>query len=223
LRERYIDPQYCSGDLLSSTIFGDTVQGFWSSRENKITFIRVTSSSSPNTWQTYVGYYNAGTQEFFRYFEGLPGTGATYFCHRFGWSAVSGSLYYDTTAITPTYFESGTWEANANGATGYLVASFNSDGQITGTFLGTAIAGGFWDITSQSVTFSIVSETDTPTTQQFYIGYLSEYSLFNTEQAITGYFIALAGTGATADVTEYGWQAFITLPSASTSTIPPTQ
>jgi len=217
-----------SGNLLSSSYLGNSIQGFWSAYENKITFIRLIGSA-PSTWQTYIGYHSnqgTGDENLFGYFDAYTGTGATYLFNRAGWSGFpepAGYLSFTPTPITPTVFTSGTWNCNSNGYTGYFYAYFNSDGSITGSFRGTTISDGFWNIQSRSVDFIIVTNPAVPTSQQIYHGYLEEYELFSTEQVLNGYFTALAGTGAVADVTEYGWQAYITLPSTSTGTAPPTQ
>jgi len=209
-----------SGNLVG-TFFGNTLRGFYSAHENKITFIRLIDVNSPSSWQTYIGYYHSrGSEEIFGYFEAF-GTPAF---NRIGWSAwkvTPDSLLLYATPQTPTSFLSGTWTSNSNGYTGNSIFTFLSNGNIIGNFLGSTIYGGFWDQASRSVVFVIETNTNDVTTQQFYRGYLTQYALGSSYQNIDGYFVALSGTGATADVTEYGWSASIQIPSASTGTLPP--
>jgi hypothetical protein len=214
-----------SGDLVDATFFGNPVEGFWSALENKITFIRLINTASINTWQTYVGYgfLNDGeTLTFAGYFDFFSGTGGTSLFNRAGWSATldDDGLFFETTPETPTYFDSTTWSLTSNGYTGTFVALFDSDGTLTGTFRGTPISDGFWNLQSQSVDFVIVTTNGVYTSQQVYHGWLSQYEQAGaTWQVIDGYFVALAGTGATASVTEYGWQAILELPGPTSPPI----
>jgi hypothetical protein len=50
---------FSAGDL-TGTIFGNTIQGFFSADENKITFIRVTTPNIVADWQTFVGKRGRG-------------------------------------------------------------------------------------------------------------------------------------------------------------------
>jgi len=201
-----------SGNLVSATFFGSTAVGFWSSYENKLTLVRVITAGTPNTWQTYVGYYfdgQWGEPTLVGYFDAFSGTGATSTLNRLGWSAIPSGP--STTPVSATAFTSGTWTATSNGYIGSnveLIVTF-SGGAITGSLLGTTIQSGFYNQASQSVTF-ILATPGSPTTQQLYFGYLQQYIEDGYEyQELDGYFVALAGTGAVADITEYGWQAYI--------------
>jgi len=214
-----------SGDL-TGTFLGNTILGFWSASEYKITFIREIGSTAPS-WQIYVGYYaQTGPATFNGYFDAYSGTGATALIPRYGWTAVletSTGLYFTPSPLPPTTWQSGTWTASSNGYTtgGTTTFTFGSGNVLTGTFLGSTIQSGFWDSATQTVQFIILTNTNLPSTTQHYHGYFSQYSTFNTFQSFSGYFVAFQGTDATATATEYGWQATIALPS--TSTVPPTQ
>jgi len=212
-----------STGVLTGTLYGATITGFFSSYENKITVIREISGGAAN-WQTYVGYLNSGNT-FFGYFEAFSGTGATNYINRLGWSAslvTSSTFDYQApfNSTTPTTIYSGSWTTSSNGYTGTSSFSFNSNGQITGSFLGSTIQSGFWNLQTQSVVFEILTNPSDPTTLQLYRGYLSQYTQLYNYQSLNGNFIALAGTGASQDKTDYGWQAIYQLPSVAP---PPTQ
>jgi hypothetical protein len=214
----YIGEVDTSGDLLDATFFGQTVEGFWSEYENKITFIRVITAGAISSWQTYVGFYYVNSATGYAtlsgYFEAFPGTDATYLVNRFGWTASLGSLGSTTPILNPSSFATGTWTVNANGYANNLVLDYSSGpssgGTLTGTWGSVSISTGFYNIQSQSIVYPVDNNDAYPTNQQIYYGYLSEYETSSgaVYQALSGYFVAFAGTGATADVTEYGWSAY---------------
>lgn len=204
---------------LTGTLLGNAIIGFWSSYENKITFVRLINNQA-NTWQVYVGYQSSAG--ILGYFDAYSGTGASAAATRYGWSAIletqSGLYFAPTPDAASTWVTSVVWTATSNGYTGGTTTFvFGSNGILSGSFLGSTIQAGFWDSTSGEIVFLIITNSNALSVQHYH-GYFSQYS--NT-QVFNGYFVALAGTGATADVTEYGWQAYYSIPS--TATLPPIQ
>ena len=74
------------GNLTGSTIYNNEIVGFWDEESRKITFIRVTDKTKPNTFQIYTGYL-MGTATIAGSFEAFQGTGGAAKRNVFGWFA----------------------------------------------------------------------------------------------------------------------------------------
>jgi len=197
--------------LLYGTFYGVNIYGTWSTTENRISLLRLIDAT-PGDWQEYIGYYNAGTNQIQGYFIAFYGTGGTPTVHRVPFVATPGSTLPSYTFETATYVQNGAWQANSNGYTGTFSVSCSSAGALTGTFLGSTIQSGYCDVTTREFSWIIVTANtgSSPSTTQVYTGYLTQYTDgFNTYQLLAGYFTAYPGTGATADVADYGWSAEI--------------
>ena len=82
---------------LNGTVYGQAIEGFWDDRSQKITFIRVTSTTDPSRLQIYTGFQfktppNPGGGQNFSYtlsgyFEAFAGTGAVAHRTLYGWYA----------------------------------------------------------------------------------------------------------------------------------------
>ena len=88
---------------LNGTVYGQAIEGFWDDRSQKITFIRVTSTTDPSRLQIYTGFQfktppNPGGGQNFSYtlsgyFEAFAGTGAV--AHRtLIWLVCFGECYW---------------------------------------------------------------------------------------------------------------------------------
>lgn len=115
----------------------------------------------------------------------------------------------------------GTWQINGNGWRGELViTSVDAQGNLSGTVFGDQIQG-FWDETSQMITFARSLNPAKPFALQVYTGfhYDANQSLFPAGGAIeppeppfqfrmlNGSFEAFAQNGGVASRTTYGWMA----------------
>jgi len=198
--------------LLYGTFYGVNIYGTWSTTENRISMLRLIDTT-PGDWQEYIGYYNAGTGEIQGYFIAFYGTGGTPTVHRVPWVAtLSSSTPPSYQFEVATSIQNGAWTANSNGYPGTFSVTCSSAGALTGTFLGSTIQSGYCDVTTREVSFIIVTANSgsSPSTTQVYTGYLTQYyDGLNTYQLLAGYFTAYPGTGATADVADYGWSAEI--------------
>jgi hypothetical protein len=116
---------------------------------------------------------------------------------------------HERAAFTPPL---GTWEVNASGDRGPLqLVSVGPQGELRGTLFGTEIVG-FWDERAQQVTFVRVVKPADPSTTQLFTGYLFRTpgglrGVGHATYTLAGSFTALAGTGATAAQSAYGWYA----------------
>jgi hypothetical protein len=99
---------------------------------------------------------------------------------------------------------SGSWNMDANGFTGTL--SLNPPdgaGNLTGTMFGQPIIG-YYDSTSQKITFMRETNRRILDTVQVFTGYLFHTGSVND---LAGSFVAFNGTGASAGESEFGWFA----------------
>ena len=104
----------------------------------------------------------------------------------------------------------GTWDVNANGFKGVLsIPSIDAQGNLaaTSTIFGQRILG-FWNASTQMLTFMRITTASDPTTFQVFTGYLMQ------PQPGTGFVVSLAGsfeafvgTGGSAQRPLYGWYA----------------
>ena len=92
-----------------------------------------------------------------------------------------------------------------------------TDGRLTGTVFGNQITG-FWNEATRTVTFFREPPGATPNygAVQVYTGYLFQNPRVpvgseNVTLTLAGSFVALAGSGGTAQRTVYGWYAQISL------------
>jgi|SRR5580765_4044175 len=82
-----------AGNLLpSSTVYGQSIFGFWDDRSGKLTFMRLIDPAVPSSFQIYTGYLmepqpNASLA-FAGSFEAFAGTGAVAERVIYGWYAV---------------------------------------------------------------------------------------------------------------------------------------
>jgi len=204
-----------SGNLVSSTFFGTAITGFWSASQNKITFVR-SAGTSPG-WQTYVGYlYPSGSNYLLGGYFDFWGQGP-YFV-RTGWQAINAPATITVSPLVSSGAPPDTYSANSHGYTGTAVFNFPSNnlaGTFTGTWLGQTIQVGYYDPKANTVVFYIVDGT-TPSQLQIYHGWITTYTRPLADDAaqyyfeIDGYFQAFSGTGATAEVPDYGWNALFT-------------
>ncbi len=83
--------------VLEGTVFGNQIEGFWDDRSQKITFLRVPPSGTPNAIQVYTGFLfqnprNPGggdnvTFTLTGFFEAFAGTGGNAERTLYGWFA----------------------------------------------------------------------------------------------------------------------------------------
>jgi hypothetical protein len=93
-----------------------------------------------------------------------------------------------------------TWRVNGNGYTGDLTLRADPAGKLTGTIYNDPI-NGFWDETSQKITFIRMHQGAHPSTAQVWTGYL----FGNPRQStLAGSFEAFS---ATAERSLFGWYA----------------
>jgi hypothetical protein len=80
-----------NGNLVGSTVFGQSIVGFWDEAAEKITFIRVIDQADPSTYQIFTGYrmdpQPGLTLAMAGSFEAFQGTGATAERVLYGWFA----------------------------------------------------------------------------------------------------------------------------------------
>jgi len=120
-------------------------------------------------------------------------------------------LMLPTIQITYAVLPTGNWNINGNGFRGDLVInSVDSAGRITGTVYNGQTIIGFWDESSQKITFMRIIEPSDPSTFQIFTGYLfRNCDTGGCLYTLAGSFEAFAGTGAVAQRTLYGWFAQI--------------
>ncbi len=110
----------------------------------------------------------------------------------------------------------GTWNMNGNGYQGQLiVTSVDAQGNLNGTVYNNPIQG-FWDESSQKITFMRIITASDPSRLQIYTGYLFKTpprprAGQNFTYTLSGFFEAFAGTGASAQRNLFGWYASITV------------
>jgi hypothetical protein len=116
----------------------------------------------------------------------------------------------------------GTWQIDANGFRGTLNIANNSvdsQGNLNANVVIDAPRvdqiTGFWDDSSQKITFIRIIDATNPSTNQIYTGYLFDNRRDRPTDVtftLTGYFEAFQGTGGVAQRVLYGWFAQITIP-----------
>ena len=101
----------------------------------------------------------------------------------------------------------GIWYINANGFSGTLsIQEVDAQGNLSGSSVfGNEILG-FWDESSQKLTFMRLFGPDNPSTFQIYTGYLMVPQPGVT-LALAGTFEAFQGSGGTAQQSLFGWFA----------------
>ncbi|HEY0457318.1 MAG TPA: hypothetical protein VGE41_13185, partial [Verrucomicrobiae bacterium] len=82
-----------NGNLLgSSTVYGQTIIGFWDDQSWKLTFMRLIDKGNPSSFQIYTGYLmqsqDNGSLAFAGSFEAFQGSGAVARRVVYGWYAV---------------------------------------------------------------------------------------------------------------------------------------
>jgi|SRR5919108_2789899 hypothetical protein len=110
----------------------------------------------------------------------------------------------------------GSWSINANGFEGELkVTAIDAQGNLSGTGFDNEILG-FWDETSQKITFMRLEDPSNPSTFQIYTGYQFSNPLPDQDgliHTLAGSFEGFKGTGGTAQRSVIGWFARVTVPS----------
>lgn len=103
----------------------------------------------------------------------------------------------------------GTWNINANGFSGTLsIQQVDAQGNLSASSVFGNDILGFWDESSQKLTFIRLSNPALPSTFQIYTGYLMPPQP-DTILALAGSFEAFPGTGGTAQQSLFGWFATI--------------
>ena len=106
-------------------------------------------------------------------------------------------------AVEAAPLPTGTWSCASNGFPGnFIISAVSGAGVLTSTFFGNPVFGTY-DSNANRITFLRQGPGDS-STDQTYVGYLFSTSA-PPNTYLTGYFIALPGTGGTAARPEYGW------------------
>jgi hypothetical protein len=102
----------------------------------------------------------------------------------------------------------GLWKINANGFSGtLLIGGADTQGNLSESSVFDNAISGFWDETSQKLTFIRVLSSDNPLTSQIYTGYLIPPPSGQHTRALAGSFEAFRDAGGTAQRTLFGWFA----------------
>ena len=122
------------------------------------------------------------------------------------------TLFAAATASAQT-LPQGQWAINGNSFEGQLnITSIDANGNLQGTVYGQQISG-FWDGTSQKITFMRLTNPSDPSTFQIYTGFLfRNQNGGDMLYTLTGFFEAFQGTGGVAQRVLYGWFAQINVP-----------
>jgi hypothetical protein len=94
------------------------------------------------------------------------------------------------------------WDINGNGFPGTLKINVDGNGNLINSTVYDVEILGFWDQTSQKLTFIRLIDKNNPSTFQIFTGYLH-----SDGKAISGTFEAFQGTGGTAKQSVCGWFA----------------
>jgi hypothetical protein len=119
-------------------------------------------------------------------------------------SALLGASQHAGITHAAAVLPAGNWTIDANGSVGTLALNApDAAGNITGTVFGQSIFG-YYNSTSQKITFVRNTVPGNLSTEQVYTGYL-----FHTGNVtdLAGTFLAFNGTGANAGESEFGWYA----------------
>lgn len=116
--------------------------------------------------------------------------------------------------------QTGLWRINGNGHTGELrIDAVDAQGNVTGAVFGQALLG-FWDERAGRLVFMRLTDPGTPSSYQIYTGFLFQNrggspldGVGDIHFTLAGSFDAFAGSGASAQRTQYGWYAMMGIPT----------